>query len=110
MRSAADPGAVAARALGRLVFDCHPYGLPFEGTRESVGRLTRDDVVAFYRERARPDTAVVAVVGAITVDEARREIMARFGSWARPADPPVTVAAAAAPAAAREAPVKAELP
>jgi len=108
-RSEEDPGTVAARALGRLVFDGHPYGRPVEGTRESVGRLTRDDVVAFYRERARPDTAVVAVVGAITVDEARREIMARFGSWARPADPPVTVAAAAAPAAAREDTVKREL-
>ncbi|HKD00643.1 MAG TPA: pitrilysin family protein [Methylomirabilota bacterium] len=108
-RSEEDPGTVAARALGRLVFDGHPYGRPVEGTRESVGRLTRDDVVAFYRERARPDTTVVAVVGAITVDEARREIMARLGSWARPADAPVTVAAAAAPAAAREETVKREL-
>src|SRR5438067_13780996 len=51
-RSEEDPGTVAARALGRLVFDGHPYGRPVEGTRESVARLTRDDVVKFYRERA----------------------------------------------------------
>src|SRR5206468_279555 len=78
-RSEEDPGTVAARALSRLVFDGHAYGRPVEGTRESVGRLTRDDVVKFYRERSRPGTTVVAVVGAVTVDEARREIMARFG-------------------------------
>jgi len=108
-RSEEDPGTVAARALGRLVFDGHPYGRPVEGTRESVARLTRDDVVKFYRERARPDTTIIAVVGAITVDEARREIMARFGSWARPADPPATVAAATSPATAREETVKREL-
>src|SRR5437764_5519379 len=87
-RSEEDPGTVAARALGRLVFDGHPYGRPVEGTRESVARLTRDDVVKFYRERARPDTTIIAVVGAVTVDEARGEIMARFGSSARPADTP----------------------
>src|SRR5439155_150948 len=67
-RSEEDPGAVAARALARLVFPGHPYGLPVEGTRESVARLTRDDVVKFHRERFRPDATVVAVVGAVTVE------------------------------------------
>ena len=76
-----NPGAVASRALARLVFDGHPYGTPVEGTRESVGRLTRDDVVRFYGERARPDAMTIAVVGAVTVDEARRAIVARFGAW-----------------------------
>ena len=70
-RSEESPEAVAARALAPLVYDSHPYARPIEGTMESVGKLTRDDVVAFYRERVRPDTAIVAVVGAITVDEAR---------------------------------------
>ena len=108
-RSDEDPGTVASRALGRLVFPGHPYGFPVEGTRESVGRLTRDDVVKFYREHARPDTTVVSVVGAVTVDEARREIMARFGSWARPADPQPSAIQATASAAPREETIKREL-
>jgi zinc protease len=86
-RSEEDPHTVAARALARLVFPGHPYGVPSAGTRESVARLTRDDVVRFHAERFRPDATVVAVVGAVTLDEARREIMARFGAWARPASP-----------------------
>src|SRR5512134_2739773 len=54
-RSEEDPGTVASRALARLVFASHPYGRPVEGTIESVGQLTRDDVVAFYRGHVRPD-------------------------------------------------------
>ena len=87
-RSEEDPGTVAARALSRLVFASHPYGTPVEGMIASVGTLTRADVVAFYRGLVRPDTAVVAVVGDVTVDEARREVLARFGAWPRPTAPP----------------------
>jgi len=89
-RSEEDPGTVAGRALAKLVFPNHPYGVPVEGTVESVGRLTRDDVVRFHATNVRPDTAIIAVVGAITVDDARREIEARFGGWKAPAEQPAT--------------------
>jgi zinc protease len=86
-RSEENPEAVAARALARLVYPGHPYGRPVEGTRESVGRLTRADVVDFHGRYVRPDTTVIAVVGAVTVEEARREIARRFGAWPRPGEP-----------------------
>ena len=108
-RSDEDPNAVAGRVLSRLVFPGHPYGVPVEGTRESVGRLTRNDVVKFQQEVMRPDTTVIAVVGAVTVAEARREIIGRFGAWARPTSPPPSVAQATAPPAPREETVTREL-
>jgi len=108
-RSEEDPNTVAARALSRLIFQGHPYGLPIEGTRETVGRLTRDGVVKFYRERARPDATIVAVVGAVTVDEARREVMARLGSWARPTTPAPSAPTATSAGASREETIKREL-
>jgi zinc protease len=102
-RSEEDPNTVASRALTRLVFANHPYASPVEGTIESVGKLTRDDVVAFYRGHVRPDSTIVAVVGDVTVAEARREVLARFGAWARPsASPPPT------PSEATPAPAKSE--
>jgi zinc protease len=58
---------------------------------ESVGKLTRDDVVSFYRTNVRPDTAIVSVVGAITVAEARQAIERRLGSWKPPAGPTPSV-------------------
>jgi zinc protease len=108
-RSDEDPNSIASRALSLLVFPAHPYGIPVEGTRESVTRLTRDDVVRFYRDHVRADTTVVAVVGAITVDEARREILARFGAWPRPAGAPPSVASPGATPSAREETIKREL-
>ena len=102
-RSEEDPNTVAARALSRLVFANHPYGTPVEGTIESVGKLTRDDVLAFYRGHVRPDTVILAVVGDLTVAEARREVLARLGGWAKPSTPPP-----AAPPVAAGAPPQTE--
>src|SRR5882672_3571019 len=95
-RSEEDPGTVGSRALARLVFPSHPYGRPVEGTIESVGKLTRDDVARFHGANVRPDTTIITVVGAITVDDARREVLARFGGWKPPAEPSASVPPAAA--------------
>ena len=108
-RSEDDPATVASRALARLVYPAHPYGRPVEGTLESVDRLTRDDVVRFWRDHARPDTTVIAVVGQVTVDEARREILARLGGWRRPAPAPPQVGAATPAPAPREETIRREL-
>lgn len=101
-RAEESPEAVAARELARLVFPAHPYGIPVEGTPESVGALTRADVLRFHREHVRPDTTIVAVVGAVQVAEVRREVLARFGAWARPATPPPPAPPWPAPAPAAE--------
>ncbi|MGH7324717.1 MAG: M16 family metallopeptidase [Candidatus Rokuibacteriota bacterium] len=98
-RSEESPDAVASRALARLVFAGHPYGTPVEGTRESVGRLTRDDVLAFWRVQVRPDTTIIAVVGAVSQAQARNEIINRFGGWTRPSEPPPSLSASPGPKA-----------
>lgn len=108
-RSEENPEAVAARALAPLVFPGHPYAIPVEGTRESVGRLGRDDVVKFWRGYARPDATVIAVVGAVTVAQARREILARFGAWPRPGGAPPTPPSPPVGMAARSETIKREL-
>ncbi|OGL20054.1 MAG: hypothetical protein A3F92_05485 [Candidatus Rokubacteria bacterium RIFCSPLOWO2_12_FULL_71_22] len=108
-RSEEDPAAVASRALARLVYPGHPYGVPVEGTLESADRLTREDVQGFWRAHARPDTTVIAVVGQVTVAEARREILARLGGWPRPAAAPATVPEATPGPAPREETIPREL-
>jgi zinc protease len=108
-RAEESPDGVAARALRRLVFAPHPYAWPVEGTRESVAKLTRTDVVRFYQGHVRPDATVITVVGAVSVDEARREVLARFGQWARPADPAPTLPMATAAGPPRIEVIKREL-
>jgi zinc protease len=49
------------------LYDAHPYRMPVLGTKESVSTLTRDEVVAAYRDQLRPDRLTLAVVGAVDV-------------------------------------------
>jgi zinc protease len=86
-RSEQNPEAVAGRALGPLVFPGHPYGRPAAGTIESVGKLTRDQVVGFYREHYRPDGAYIIAVGDVTVAEIRQALMQRLARWTAPKTP-----------------------
>ena len=44
-----DPDYLASLVFDRLVFGFHPYGRPTEGTRESISKLTREDLVAYHR-------------------------------------------------------------
>ncbi|HEY7038089.1 MAG TPA: pitrilysin family protein [Methylomirabilota bacterium] len=83
-RSEQNPGTVAGRALGPMIFPGHPYGRPSAGTIESVGKLTREQVVDFYRTHYRPDGAVIVAVGDITIPEIRQALMQRLASWTSP--------------------------
>lgn len=78
-----DPDYLANLVFDRLVFGFHPYGRPTEGTRESIGRLTRDDLVAYHRAWFVPNNALLAIVGDLTADEAFAAAQKAFGSWPR---------------------------
>jgi zinc protease len=108
-RTEEDPNTVASRLLSRLVFAHHPYATPVEGTIDSVGKLTRDDILAFYRSHMRPDSTIIAVVGDVSVAEARREVLARFGGWARPPAPPPALPPPVTPAPRQDGTVSKEL-
>ncbi len=86
-RSEQDPQTVAGRAMAELLYPGHPYSRPASGTVQSVRRLTREQVAAFHRDNYRPDVAVISVVGDVTRDEIRRDLVARFSAWTAPAAP-----------------------
>jgi zinc protease len=90
-RSEQSPETVAARELSRLMFPGHPYGRPPAGTIESVGKLTREQVTAFYERHYRPDGASIVAVGDVTVAEIRRELLPRLAGWAPPPAPVAAV-------------------
>ena len=95
-RAEENPEVVAGRELATLIYPGHPYARPREGTVESVGRLTRDQLVAFHRDHYRPDAAIIAVVGDVRAAEIRRELLARLGGWTAPAGRPPAIADAPA--------------
>ena len=77
--SLADPGFVAGRAFGRRLYEGHPYGNAV--TFESLEAITRDDIVAFYEARRRPDNALLIIAGAITTEEGLAYANEHFADW-----------------------------
>ncbi len=96
--SRSDAGYVARVVFDRLVHGFHPYGMPNNGTAESLSRLTRADLQAFHRAWFVPNNMVLAIVGDVTSAEAMAAAERTFGAWPRvplpeltlPAPPPPT--------------------
>ncbi len=76
-----DPEFVADSVFQRLVYGFNPYGLPQTGTPESIGGITRADLVDFHQRYFVPNNAVIAVVGDVTAGEALDGVRKAFGDW-----------------------------
>jgi zinc protease len=76
-----DPQAVARRLFYGAAFKGHPLQRPAVGRKETVEKLTREDVLAYARRFFRPENAIVAVAGDIDPARAVEELKSRFGSW-----------------------------
>ena len=64
------PASVLAKRFAASVYPGHPYGV--EATADSVERITREDVEAFYRGNYCASRAVVSMVGDVDRAEAQR--------------------------------------
>jgi zinc protease len=71
------PGFIAERAFGSMIYGTHPYALSSMVDAESIAALRREDLLGFYRAHYRADDAVVAVIGDVTPAQAR-EIAAQL--------------------------------
>jgi zinc protease len=80
-----DPDYLAGVVFDRLVYGFHPYGRPDGGTPESLGAITRDDLMAFHKAWFGANNAILAIVGDVTSDEAFAGAEKAFGSWGKSA-------------------------
>lgn len=80
-RAKDDPDTLARWYFARTLYPDHRYGLPLEGTPESVGRLDAGDARSFHQSVWVPGNAIFYAVG--DVDAATAEALARslFGGW-----------------------------
>ncbi len=70
-------------ALARTVFKTHPLREPVIGHRDVFSAVTRDELLAYYRERYAPNNLVVVIAGDISADAARAAVEKHFGSAPR---------------------------
>jgi zinc protease len=84
------PGTLALRVLPGLLYGAgHPYGNPLtgSGTKESVEKLTREDLVKFHDTWLRPNNSTLIVVGDTTLAEVTPKLEKLFAGWKRGSAP-----------------------
>lgn len=75
-----DPGSIAANVRGAVLFGKdHPYGELT--TEESVERITIEDCKSFYDSYFTPEIAYLAIVGDISIKDAKKLAKKYFGQW-----------------------------
>lgn len=75
-----DPNAIAGNVRNALVYGHdHPYGEQL--TEETVNSFTLDMCTGYYDTYFKPNTAYLAVVGDITLDEAKDLVEKHFSTW-----------------------------
>ena len=68
------PGTIASEKFYKGLYKNHPYALPGIGTEESVKKLSRQDLVQFYKKYYVAKNALVTIVG--DVDRKKAESLA----------------------------------
>lgn len=93
------PEVIAGRAFYPRVFGLHPYGA--SRTLEGVAAITRADLVRFHQERFGASSAVIAMVGAVSREQAER-IAERLVRDLPPGSPTPALPAVLAPQASEQ--------
>jgi zinc protease len=85
------PGPLASQVLNRIAYGAAPYGSPGSGTVETLGALTRDEVVAHHARWWRPDNAALIVTGGMSAEDGFAFAERTLGDWVRPPEPVPTL-------------------
>jgi len=76
------PRRMAALTFRALAYpEEHPYHWSQTGYRETIERITRDDLAQFHKTFFSPQDAVIVVTGAIKAPDAVQAVAAAFGDW-----------------------------
>jgi zinc protease len=86
-----DPDQRLGQALFEAAYRVHPYRQPIIGHRDVFAANTREDLVAYYRERYAPNNLAVVIVGDFDAAATRAAIAEHFGSAPRRRLAPVLV-------------------
>jgi zinc protease len=85
-RETLNPNDMANRNWWATAFPGHPYGLPVNGTLESVPTITIDDLKSYTARALARDNVKIAIVGDIDAETAGKLIDRTFGALPAKAD------------------------
>ncbi|MFZ0211211.1 MAG: pitrilysin family protein [Candidatus Acidiferrales bacterium] len=76
-----DADYLASAVFDRTVYGASPYGLPSDGTPETVAKITPGDLAKFRDSNYAPNEALLAFAGDITPERAFAVAQKYFGAW-----------------------------
>jgi zinc protease len=77
-----NPAVRAVETLFELLYGpAHPYGRRAKGTIESVGRISRQDLVAYHARRFQSSLLSLVIVGDVATDRALQRAAAELEGW-----------------------------
>jgi zinc protease len=89
-----EPGPITRRVFYQTVYTGHPYGI--YPTLASMNSISRSDIMMQHKKYYCPDNAIMAVSGALTLDETKNLIGKYLGKWKKAgiklAEPPMATA------------------
>ncbi len=85
------PTSVSCTRLFDTAFRTHPYRQPIIGHRDVFSANTREDLLAYYRERYSPNNLVLVIAGDFNPEATRAAIEEHFGKTPRRRLAPVLV-------------------
>ena len=85
-----EPESIASREFSKLVYGPgHPTAR--ESSTESVGRIRREDLIAFHQNTIHPNGIILGVTGDFVKDEMVASLREAFGDWQRGTVPEVKI-------------------
>jgi zinc protease len=69
--AATQPESMSNKAFMQALYPNHPYGLDESGEVETINAMRRDDLIAFYNAYYTAKSAVIALIGDVTVEQAK---------------------------------------
>ncbi len=82
------PAALAGEAFNKAVFGNHPYASPGSGTKESLQKITLENIRTFYKQYYVASNATVAIVGNVErwqAEEIVKALVSALPSGKKPA-------------------------
>jgi zinc protease len=70
--SATQPESISSKAFMAALYGKHPYSLDESGEVETIGKIKREDIQAFYAKHYGAKSAVIAMMGDLTREQANQ--------------------------------------
>jgi zinc protease len=93
LRTEDNPVSALGEVAGAAAYMVHPYRRPVIGWMQDIEKLTRQDLVDYYKLYYAPNNAFIVMTGDFSTPEMLAKIKAAFGHIPRGAEPPKVQAA-----------------